>query len=109
MNAAQPGTSALELLSRMYWMIAGPLILIIPAYLILERGNGWLTTPDIAYLLLLAGMPVARWIEFLYGRPRTTTGEPATQDDLNRYIMLIMLVGLAVWVGVNLMGNYAPR
>ena len=107
MTTAQSRTSALELLSRMYWMIVGPLILIIPGYLILEKGNGWLTPPDIAFLLFLTGMPVARWIEFQYGRPRTTTGEPATQADLNRYVIMIMTMGLAVWVAVNLIGNFA--
>jgi hypothetical protein len=50
-------------------------------------------------------MLAGRWMEFRLGTPLTATGEPATADDLRRYALGLGLIGLGVWVVVNLIGN----
>ena len=90
-------------LSRVFWMLFGPLLLVLLLYKIIERGGGWLTSSDVAFLVVLAGLPIARWIEFRASDPRTSTGEPATQAHLQKYITVALLVGIAAWIAAKLL------
>jgi hypothetical protein len=102
-----PGdTTASSLIARVYWMIAGPLVLFLFAMTIVSRGNGWLTTTDFAFLALVAGLVLARWYEFQKGSPKTSTGEAATSADLRKYALGASVVGIAVWIFANLLGNH---
>jgi hypothetical protein len=73
---------------------------------IINAGTGWLTGLDLAFLAVLGGMLLARWLEFRGGDPQTATGEPATLAHLRRYTLVALLLGLAVWVVANLVGNH---
>jgi len=84
-------------------MLLGPLVLVLFLYKIIERGGGWLTSSDVGFLVVLAGLPIARWIEFRAGDPRTSTGEPATQAHLKKYITVALFVGMAAWVAAKLL------
>ena len=66
----------------------------------------WLTGADIAYLVFLGVVLLARWAEFRTGQPQTATGEPATRADLRRFLIVTAAGGLLAWVGVNLVANY---
>ena len=90
---------------RLSWMIVGPFALGVCAISIAGRRDGWLSLLDVMYFVVLAGMLVGRWTEFRSGTPLTATGEPATADDLRRNAMGLGLIGLGVWVVVNLIGN----
>jgi hypothetical protein len=81
--------------ARVFWMMVGPMALAILAFGVAERGGGWLTGLDIAYLVTLAAMLAARWLEF-----------PAA--GLRRYLVTAASVGLAVWAGANVIGNSWP-
>jgi hypothetical protein len=98
-------TSISLLLARSYWIMFGPLLLFLCAAKIVTSRDGWFATADIAYLVGLILMIVARWFEFYKGDPRTSTGEPATKADLRRFVLLTFPVGLGVWVIANLVGN----
>jgi hypothetical protein len=93
-------------LSRIVWMMFGPLFLLLCAGKVISTGNGWFTPADIAYFVVLAVTLFARWFEFLKGQPQTATGDPATAADLHRYTLAMLALGLGVWVVANLIGNY---
>jgi hypothetical protein len=87
-------------------MMIGPSVLLLLAIGIANRGQGWLTPVDIAFLVVLAAMVAARWLEFRRGAALKGTGEPATRTDLLRYVPIAVATGLAVWIVANLVGNY---
>jgi hypothetical protein len=91
--------------ARVFWMMAGPLVLAILAYNIAMSGGGWLIGLDVAYLVILALVLAARWLEFRTGRAQTAEGEPLTAPDLRRYMIGALVIGLTVWVGANFIGN----
>jgi hypothetical protein len=59
------------------------------------------------YFLVLGGMLIGRWSEFRFSQPLTATGEYATGDHLRRYVWVTGGLGLAIWVGAKLIGNYS--
>jgi hypothetical protein len=95
-------------IARLFWLMVGPMILFVSAYIIGSEGGGWLTLADVVFLATLAGVIAARWIEFLSGNAQTSTGDPATSAHLLRYGVGAAVVGLAVWVGANVVGNHLP-
>lgn len=105
--ANEETTSVLAILCRVFWMLLGPMFLGLTAFLVIRVGNGWLTIADFAYLAVLGGMMLARWLEFQLGRPLTAEGEPATPGHLRRYLIGLGVIGLAVWVIANVIGNHA--
>jgi hypothetical protein len=94
------------ILGRLFWMMAGPLGLVLAIYFIITSGSGWLTTADLLYFGILGGMILGRWLEFRGGSPETSTGEPSTAADLRRYVLTAVCAGPVVWVVANLVGNH---
>jgi hypothetical protein len=103
---AKATNSAFVILGRIYWVMIGPMLLVILTLTSLANSGGWFTPADFGFLAALGGLPFGRWLEFQGGDPRTSTGEPATRDQLRRYALATTLAGLAVWVVANLIGNY---
>lgn len=101
----QPITSPSAFVGRIFWMIAGPLLLAVLAINIAQSATGWLTPSDLFYFLVLGGMLFGRWLEFHSGNAMTSTGEPATLEHLHRYLATTALLGMGLWVVVNLIGN----
>ncbi len=103
-----PSTSIGVVFSRIFWMLIGPLMLVLVLYRSADRGGGWVTSTDIFYFIVLAALPVTRWVEFLGGDPRTSTGEPASIDHFRRYASVTILLGVAVWVAAKLISSAGP-
>jgi hypothetical protein len=99
------GVSLGNVAARLFWMLFGPGIAAILALNIAIKGGGWMTGMNAAYLIVLALVPTARWLEFRSGQGQTAEGEPLTASVLHRYLLLAALTGLAVWIGANLIGN----
>ena len=105
MNPAPP-TSELAGLARIFWMMIGPMILVLLVMGVAGTGTGWFTGHDIAFLIVVAVTVLARWYEFRSGNPLASTGDPATPDVLRRYVVCVSLIGLGVWVVANVIGNH---
>jgi len=90
--------------ARLFWMLLGPMILILLTLSIVSRGKSWFTVPDLAFFVFLCFLPLARWYEFHAGSPQTSTGEPASAYHLRRYALAAFIIGLAVWVAANVLG-----
>ena len=102
---SQPGGSCL---SRLLWMMIGPMILMLLTVNIINSGSGWLTAADVAFFVVLGIMLLARWFDFRAGNPRTISGDPATPRHLRRYLPLTLVIGLGVWAAANAIGNHWP-
>lgn len=101
------GTTSLPVVfGRLFWMMAGPVLLLLTLYSIVTSGTGWWTIADLLYFVILWGMLLGKWVEFHGGNPQTTTGEPATKADLRRYVLITTILVSALWVLANLIGNH---
>jgi len=103
--ATESATSLRAFFGRLSWMLVGPLTLAVCALVITQRRDGWLTPLNLFYFVILGGMLLGRWAEFRYGQPMTATGEPASIDHLRRYAIGVGMLGLAIWVVANVVGN----
>jgi hypothetical protein len=102
-------TRLIPVFGRLFWMIVGPLALILTIYFIATSGAGWATAADFLYFIILGGMLLGRWLEFRGGSPETSSGEPATAADLRRFILMVVIAGPAAWAVANVFGNYVLR
>ncbi len=97
----------LAAVGRIFWMMVGPACLLVCTVLIMNpSGTGWHTGADIVYWVALVGMLLGRWLEHSGGNPRNGLGQPATADDLRRYLIVATAVGATVWVAANILSNH---
>jgi hypothetical protein len=82
-------------------MMAGPATLLLLAYTLAENQKGWFAPSSIAFLVVLAAVIIARWLD-----PQTSDGERTTPVHLRRFTVSTAGIGLAAWVVVNLLGNH---
>jgi hypothetical protein len=101
-----PITSLTVVIGRLFWMMVGPLTLMVTIYFFVSSGTGWWTVADLLYFIILGGMILGKWLEFRGGNPQTSTGEPAGPTDLRRYVLMVVTIGPIVWVLANLVGNH---
>lgn len=104
--ATESRTPFLPILCRVFWLMFGPLLLVVLTFIIATTGNGWLTPADWGFLGTLVALLIARWLEFRGGNPQTSEGQPATSAHLRRYIMVVVVCGLGLWITANIIGNY---
>lgn len=105
MNSQQDGRLYL-LFARVFWFMLGPGILFLCVVNIVMSSSGWLTAVDIVFALVVAGMLLARWLEFRAGNPRRSDGQPAQPGDLPKYVIGTTATALVVWIAANLAGNH---
>jgi len=105
MTPAQ-STPVLPVFGRFFWMMLGPILLFLIWLGGINQGGGWLTIADFAFLAIVGGLILARWLEFRGGQPKTPMGEPATWDQFRRYALVVALGGLTAWVLANLAANH---
>jgi hypothetical protein len=103
---SRPIGSMTLLACRVTWFLFGPIAMMALAYGIVSNGSGWLTTLDLAFLIVVAVMIGARQAELRAGTAQTATGEPATAAHVGRYTRMLLLFAAAVWVVTNVVGNH---
>lgn len=94
------------LLTRVTWVLAGPMALFVTLCIIGDPGSGWLAVPDAVYFAIVGLIVWCRWVEQRSGRGATIYGEPTTWDDFNRYLKALLPLALGAWVVANLLGNH---
>lgn len=104
--AAPPSSSSAALLGRLFWMMIGPLTLVLVLYHIVTSGTGSRVFAHTVYFVVLLGMILGKWLEFRGGNPQTAAGEPATPADLRRYVLAVLIGGPIVWVIANVAGSH---
>jgi len=101
-----PNDSILVLGARLTWVMVGPVALLGLTYAIVSRGTGWLTGFDAAFAIVAGLMLLGRWVEQRSGTATTIKGQPATFEQLKRYVAILMAVAAGVWIVANLLGNH---
>ena len=92
--------------ARITWVIFGPMVLLLITYGIVSGGTGWLTPLDAAFAVVACLMLLGRWTEHRSGAATTLSEEPATDEQLRRYVAVLIPVLAAVWIIANLVGNH---
>lgn len=98
-------TTFSQLVVRVAWVFGGPVALAFLAIKIATTKDGWVSSSDLAFLLILPATVAARWIGFRNGDRSNTLGELTTQEQLRRYSISFLAGGIVLWVGANLCGN----
>jgi hypothetical protein len=88
-------------LGRIVWIALGPAVLAISAMYIVESGASWRSPASVFYFATLAVIIFGRWVEARSGHPLDSFGEPATPKDFHRHVVLVLLIGVAIWVLAN--------
>jgi hypothetical protein len=82
-------------------MLAGPAALLLLAFSLAGKQDGWFSSQSIAFLVVLAAVIATRWLD-----PQTSDGEPTTGAHLRMFTATAVGVGLAAWAIANMLGNY---
>ena len=94
-------TSPIGIVARLFWMLAGPAALLLLAFSLAGKQDGWFSSQSIAFLVVLAAVIATRWLD-----PQTSEGEPTTGAHLRKYSATAVGVGLVAWAVANLLGNH---
>jgi hypothetical protein len=90
-------TPAIAVLGRLGWMLFGPFVLFLTGYALFTRHGGTFGALDACYFGGLALMLWGRWVENRSGFGTSATGEPLTDVELRRYMLVAAVIVLAVW------------
>jgi hypothetical protein len=99
--APNQSTSLLVVFARLFWMMAGPAVLLLLAFSLATNQKGWWAPSSIAFLVVLMAVVLVRWLD-----PNTSDGDPATAAHLRRYTAGAIAIGLVAWTVANLAGNH---
>jgi hypothetical protein len=89
-------------LSRLVWMGAGNIALVIAA-LAIYKSASW-SIADLVFWLFVGLLISARYIDIARYQGTTAHGEPATVAHLKRYVLLLLAVAAAVWAVARALG-----
>jgi hypothetical protein len=98
-----------SMFARFWWMLGGPMVMVLFVFKIVERGDGWFTPADIGFMALIATMIVGRWLEVLGGAPERANGFPAEPGDFKKYVMQLLLFSAVIWIAANVLANVILR
>lgn len=98
--------SIFTLLARVYWAGFGPVLLLLSLATVGQGPSRWLTAADVVYFVLLALLPLSRWLEFSLGKGQTADGKPVTLNHLRTYSAVVVVCGFLAWVLAKAIGNY---
>jgi hypothetical protein len=93
-------------LARLFWLYAGPMIMLLTSFSIVRAGSGWTTYLDAVFLVVLGLTIFARWYELHSGHGCDGFGNPVTMAVFPKYLGLIVPVAVAAWVIANMLGNH---
>jgi len=89
-------------LARFYWMVVGNMALAFLAMGIFEQ-NWWPPTwRDAAYWAIVASLAVVRLVDIRLLGGRTGEDAPATEADLRRYLVVLVVAAAGVWMLAHL-------
>lgn len=99
-EGGQSKPTTLAVVGRLTWMLVGPFALLLSLIDVWGK-QGRFGAADILYIAALAAMLVGRWAEFHSGHGLTGSGEPATREDLRRYLLITGTIGAVLWLAIT--------
>lgn len=97
MSEPTVSTSGRGVLTRLYWMLIGPALMLVAAGLIAKHPTWSLGWKDFMFWAAIASLIAVRWLDVRRFGGLTADGEPATLRHLRRHALLILGIGTAVW------------
>ena len=87
-------------LPRLFWGLIGNAILWYCTLLIQQQvyGQGFFSPLDIIYWATVGAMVIIRFADIRYLHGETYHGEPATMSHFRRYLLLMPIVALGIWI-----------
>jgi len=102
-----PGISSfIVLMGRLMWFIIGPAVLTFITVGIVTRGPGWLSARNAFYWVCVLLMIAGRRREQSSGCATLATGDPASWQDYQRYVRILMPLTAVIWLIANVLGNH---
>jgi hypothetical protein len=86
---------------RLYWFAIGPMLLILLLLGVINDEPHRRIYYSLAYLIVLAGLPLSRWLDLRGGQAQTADGHPATWTHFRKYAILAVTIGVAVLLVVH--------
>ncbi len=99
-------TSFAVLGSHLFWVVLGPLVLLLLLWGTTASESGWVAALDIAFFVVVASMIFGRWLDQRSGQGTTSAGEQSTWRDFRRYAWSLPIVAASAWIVANLLGNH---
>ena len=99
-------TSLAVLGPHLFWVVLGPLVLLLLLWGIAASGSGWVTVLDIAFFVVVALIILGRWLDQRSGQGTNSAGEQSTWRDFRRYARSLPIVAASAWIVANLLGNH---
>jgi hypothetical protein len=99
--------SAVAFFARLAWMLFGPFILMVSAFMLAGQGKGSIAL-NVVYFVTLGAMLLGRWAEFRSGHAVTAEGVPAPAGCLRRYLIGATAIALAIWIAAHVIANFTP-
>ncbi len=94
-------TSIWVFLARLFWVILGPMtLLLVLLGLILNKPEA-VGGLDAFYAIVVLLMLGGRWIEQRSAAPKTASGELSTPESFRRYIYILIPVAIVAWVAAR--------
>ena len=106
--ATEPIKSGWLFLTRIYWLMFGPALLILIALHLSNPQQRGIGIADALFLTGLLAIVLARWFEFQKGAALNGFGEPAQPKDLPRFVIGALLVGTVIWLAAKAIANFWP-
>jgi hypothetical protein len=84
-------------LVRMFWMVAGNLLLLICAKAVLDRRGHGVGPADLVFWVLVAVLIGVRYLDVKKLNGETVSGKPATLVHWRRYALFLFLFAILLW------------
>jgi len=94
-------TSMYAIVVHLLWLFFGPFALCGLLIGIWQSGGVWFTGIDLGFLITVALMICARWIDQRSGQSITVYGEPSTWTDFRRYALFLPILASVAWIVVK--------
>jgi hypothetical protein len=98
----QKPSSVSGCLARLYWIAVGNIAIFILAMAIAEQKWWPPTWRDAAYWAIVASLAVVRVVDIRLLGGRTGEDAPATEADLRRYLVVLVVAAAGVWMLAHL-------
>ncbi len=92
-----PPRSAQGFLLRIYWMIAGPVLLFFCIVFLVEKRPPMPSPLDLIFALAAAGLVLARYADIRWCDGTSADGQPASPTDFRRYARWVAAGAIAAW------------
>lgn len=98
----RPKPTLIGAVARLYWMLAGNVVLYLLALAIVQHGQQ-ASTRDVAFFAVVASLILVRYLDITRLGGATGSGGPASLGDWYRYVACLLPLSLAVWITARAM------